>query len=200
MSTAAPPRRLCSVIAKAQGDKPLGTAWAVRRMLAMELELPWPEDFFAARAFPVGMGEKLAALWAEHPETGILAFAPDRVNTVPGMTRIIDFRYPEPPHAAATREDEPRPAPSVTPGPRWSTEGMDQLPRAVRTRFVRRLCRAGGCPEDALSAHVLASIDEALLHPGPRRAWDLHPRSRLHLAEGWLWLEPCGAATRAANH
>lgn len=105
MTTAAPPRRFCSVIAKAQGDNPLGTAWAVRRMLAMELELPWPEDFFAARAFPAGMGEKLEALWAEYPETGILAFAPDRVHAVTGMTRIIDYRYPAPPHAAAARRE-----------------------------------------------------------------------------------------------
>lgn len=101
MSTAAPPRRLCSVIAKAQGDNPLGSAWAVRRMLAMELDLPWPEDFFTARAFPAGMGEKLEALWADHPDTGVLAFAPDREHAMPGMTRIIDFRYPAPPHAAA---------------------------------------------------------------------------------------------------
>jgi hypothetical protein len=93
------------VIAKAQGDNPLGSAWAVRRMLAMELDLPWPEDFFAARAFPEGMGEKLEGLWADHPDTGIVAFAPDRVHAVPGMTRIIDFRYPEPPNAAAERRE-----------------------------------------------------------------------------------------------
>src|SRR5688572_26335407 len=103
MSTTAPPRRLCSVIAKAQGDNPLGTAWAVRRMLAMELDLPWPEDFFHARAFPEGLGGKLEALWEEYPDTGIVAFAPDRAHAVPGMTRIIDFRYPDPPHGAAER-------------------------------------------------------------------------------------------------
>ncbi len=105
MNNAAPPRRLCSVIAKAQGDNPLGTAWAVRRMLAMELDLPWPEDFFAARAFPKGMGDTLEGLWADHPGTGILAFAPDRGHAVPGKTRIIDFRYPAPPHAAAERHE-----------------------------------------------------------------------------------------------
>lgn len=105
MSAVAPPRRLCSVIAKAQGDNPLGSAWAVRRMVAMELDLPWPEDFFAARAFPEGMSEKLTTLWAEHLDYGIMAFAPDRAHAVPGMTRIIDFRYPDPPHAAAERHE-----------------------------------------------------------------------------------------------
>lgn len=77
----------------------------------------------------------------------------------------------------------------VTSAARWSTEGIQQLPRAVRTRFVRRLCRAAGCPEDALAARTLASIDDALLHPGPRRAWDLHPRLRLCLWQGELWME-----------
>ena len=103
--TAAPPRRLCSVIAKAQGDNPLGSAWAVRRMLALELELPWPEDFFASRAFPESLGETLGTLWSDQPETGMLAFAPDRAHAVPGMTRVIDFRYPDPPHAAAERHE-----------------------------------------------------------------------------------------------
>ena len=105
MSTAAPPRRLCSVIAREQGDNPLGSAWSVRRMIAMELELPWPEDFFAARAFPSGMGDRLTALWDDHLDTGMLAFAPDRQYAVPGKTRIIDFRYPDPPHAAAERRE-----------------------------------------------------------------------------------------------
>lgn len=105
MRSAAPPRRLCSVIAKAQGDHPLGSAWAVRRMLAMELDLPWPENFFAARAFPEGMGKELEALWPDHLDTGMLAFAPDRVHAEPGMTRVIDFRYPDPPHAGAERRE-----------------------------------------------------------------------------------------------
>lgn len=93
------------MIAQAQGDSPLGSAWAVRRMLAMELNLPWPENFFAARAVPEGMGDALDALWADQPDTGILAFAPDPVHAVPGMSRIIEFRYPVPPHAAAERSE-----------------------------------------------------------------------------------------------
>ena len=105
MSSAAPSRRLCSVIAKAQGDNPLGSAWAVRRMLAIELDLPWPEDFFAARSFPGGVGERLRTLWVEHLDIGILGFAPDRAHAVPGMTRIIDFRFSDPPHAAAERHE-----------------------------------------------------------------------------------------------
>lgn len=94
----------------------------------------------------------------------------------------------------------------VTCGPRWSTESMKQLPVAVRTRIVRQICRAAGAPDDALSSGTLASIDQALVRPGPARAWDLHPGLRLHLAAGELWIDPerslrpLGPATGAANH
>lgn len=84
-----------------------------------------------------------------------------------------------------------RVASPVTSVPRWSTEGMAALPAAVRTRLVRRVCQASGSPDDALSARTLASIDDALTRPGPSRAWDLHPRLRLHVAHGVLWAEPC---------
>ena len=105
MSTTAPPRRLCSVIAREQGDNPLGTAWAFRRMLAMELELPWPHNYFEAREFPAGIAEKMEALWEHHLDTGTLAFAPDRHHAIPGMIRIIDYRFPE---SAARRCRTPR--------------------------------------------------------------------------------------------
>lgn len=81
------------------------------------------------------------------------------------------------------------PAHGVPSGPRWSTEGMEALPSAVRTRLVRRVCRSAGAPDDALSASTIASIDDALACPGRRRSWDLHPFLRLHLADGELWTE-----------
>lgn len=103
-----------------------------------------------------------------------------------GLARGASAREHEGGH---TEGEHPEGEHPVTSAARWSTEGMQRLPRAVRTRFVRRLCRAAGCPEDALAARTLASIDDALLHPGPRRAWDLHPRLRLCLAQGELWME-----------
>jgi tRNA(Ile)-lysidine synthase len=125
-------------------------------------------------------------------------------------------RPAEPPSHAASSPDEaarttapsPGEARSVTSTSRWSTEGMDRLPIAVRTRIVRRVCRAAGAPDDALPARTLASIDDALVHPGPARAWDLHPRIRVHLADGELWTEDAAPspnpsespAHRATNH
>lgn len=98
-------RRLCSVIAREEGHDPIGTAWAVERMLLVEVPLPWPEDFFAARAFPPGLGDTLMTLWDRHPDTGLLAIAPDREYSREGWTRVIDFHYPAPPRAAAYRDE-----------------------------------------------------------------------------------------------
>lgn len=117
-----------------------------------------------------------------------------------------DVRSPH--EAARTSAPSPGEARSVTSAPRWSTEGMDRLPMAVRTRIVRRVCLAAGAPDDALPARTLASIDDALVHPGPGRAWDLHPRIRVHLAGGELWTEDAAPppnpsespAHRATNH
>ncbi len=88
-------------------------------------------------------------------------------------------------HADTGRDAEP----DVTPGSRWSTEGMERLPSAIRTRFVRRVCQGVGAPDDALSARTLASVDDALASPGPARTWDLHPSLRLCIALGELWAE-----------
>ncbi|MFT4037758.1 MAG: sucrase ferredoxin [Thermomicrobiales bacterium] len=105
MSVAASAPRFCSVYAQAQGDDPLGSAWAMRRMLALELALPWPNSYFEAREFPAGLGATLEALWEDYPDTGMLAFAPDPAHARPGFARVIDYRYPEPPHAAAARRE-----------------------------------------------------------------------------------------------
>lgn len=106
-SPAAPARqrRLCSVISREQGADPAGSAWAVERMVVVELSLPWPEDFTQARAFPPGLGETLLPLWERHPETGLLAIAPDRDYSREGWMRVIDFRLPAPPRARAERAE-----------------------------------------------------------------------------------------------
>jgi hypothetical protein len=74
-------------------------------MLVVELPLPWPEDFFAARAFPPGLGDTLLAMWDRHPDTGLLAIAPDRDYSREGWSRVIDFRFPALPCAATARAE-----------------------------------------------------------------------------------------------
>lgn len=91
----------------------------------------------------------------------------------------------------------------------WAIEGLANLPRAVRTRVLRRLCAAAGAEMGALGHAAIASIDRALcgragaanaLDAGaasPARAprsWDLRPGLRLRLDREGL---RCGPANRA---
>ncbi len=107
-------RQLCSVVAKALGEDLIGTAWAVARMLLVEVALPWPSDLFTARGFPAGLGELLTALWEGHPDVGMLAIAPDREHSRAGWSRVIDFTYPPARRAAAQRAEFLVPTERVT--------------------------------------------------------------------------------------
>ncbi|MCB9567730.1 MAG: tRNA lysidine(34) synthetase TilS [Myxococcales bacterium] len=85
---------------------------------------------------------------------------------------------------------------------RWQTDGLAELPRAIRTRVLRRVIFAGGGDRQALGERTLASIDRALIarareveagEHGPARgphSWDLRPRLRLGLGRSGLWLAP----------
>jgi tRNA(Ile)-lysidine synthase len=79
----------------------------------------------------------------------------------------------------------------------WSTAGLAELPRAVRTRLLRRICGDGGVDLGALGHPAIAAIDRAIgeratnapaAAAGPR-AWDLRPGRRLHLDRRGLHIE-----------
>lgn len=87
---------------------------------------------------------------------------------------------------------------------RWSTDGLHDLPRAVRTRVIRRICGLAGADLGALRAAVVEDIDrvvvaraaalggsDAILRP---HAWDLHPGLCLRLGRTGLALGPAGGA------
>lgn len=87
----------------------------------------------------------------------------------------------------------------------WALEGLAGLPRAVRTRVLRRICELGGVDMGALGHGAIASVDRALCGreaaanapdagaASPARAprsWDLRPGLRLRLDRGGLRIEP----------
>ena len=94
----------------------------------------------------------------------------------------------------------------------WATEGLDGLPRAIRTRVLRRICELGGVDMGALGHSAIASVDRALCgraaavnapdagSASPARAprtWDLRPGLRLRLDRGGLRLGPAAAPSEA---
>lgn len=87
----------------------------------------------------------------------------------------------------------------------WAAEGLAGLPRAIRTRVLRRICELGGVDMGALGHSAIASVDRALCgraaavnapdagSASPARAprtWDLRPGLRLRLDRGGLRLGP----------
>lgn len=78
----------------------------------------------------------------------------------------------------------------------WSTAGLSGLPRAVRTRLLRRICGDGGASLPDLGHSAIAAIDRALAETAPGsagpRAWDLRPGRRLRLDARGLHVEVVG--------
>lgn len=82
----------CSTVSAASGEDPAGSSWAVRRMILIELPLPWPENVLRARNAPEGLEKLVWETYTSLPEPwGFIGFAPDPAYSVDGMTRIFDL-------------------------------------------------------------------------------------------------------------
>lgn len=55
--TAKPRVTLCSTVSEASGEDPAGSAWGVRRIIMVELPLPWPYDVLGGKRVPEGLRE-----------------------------------------------------------------------------------------------------------------------------------------------
>lgn len=84
---------LCSDISKASGEDPAGSAWSVRRIVLMELRLPWAYNVLQSKRAPEGLEALLLELYDSLDEPwGMIGLAPDPAYSVEGMTRIIDLQ------------------------------------------------------------------------------------------------------------
>ena len=84
---------LCSTVSEASGEDPAGSAWALRRIVMMELRLPWAYNSLESRHAPEGLGELLFELYEALEEPwGTIGIAPDPAYSSEGMTRIIDLQ------------------------------------------------------------------------------------------------------------
>lgn len=95
---------------------------------------------------------------------------------------------------AARRRVEARGA-ERTSSPRYDLAQFHQLPRAVRTRLLRRVFVAAGAPPSQLGRRSVDDIDRAIVGdlragrgPSPRR-WDLPGGGLAHVAKGAVWAE-----------
>lgn len=86
----------CSTVSEASGEDPAGSSWAVRRMILIELPLPWPENSLRARNAPEGLEALVWEVYESLEEPwGFIGFAPDPAYSVEGNTRIFDLTLRE---------------------------------------------------------------------------------------------------------
>lgn len=92
-STSKPTITFCSTVSEASGEDPAGSAWSLRRIMLIELPLPWPYNSLESREAPEGLTELLYEVYdtVEQP-WGMIGIAPDPDYSVEGMRRIIDLR------------------------------------------------------------------------------------------------------------
>ena len=86
--------RLCSVVSKAAGDDPGGTASAFDAYLGIELAPPWKSNVVESRHFPRGIFEPLEKLLQAGTVVKATALMPDPEYSHPGHTRILYLTRP----------------------------------------------------------------------------------------------------------
>ncbi len=98
---------------------------------------------------------------------------------------------------------------------RWSLAEFDRLPRAVRTRVLRRIVAIEGVELEQLRRRTLDELEAAALavaqadrrrraepgsaSPAPKR-WDVAPKLRVTIHRNGLWVGPGESASDAGNH
>ncbi|MDZ8136595.1 MAG: sucrase ferredoxin [Nostoc sp. DedQUE04] len=84
--------RFCSLVSKANGEDPIGTAGTCNHWLIMELPQPWPQNIFQEdpRIKPLlGLFQELAV--KHGVQLRPMLIAPDREYSHPGFTRLMYY-------------------------------------------------------------------------------------------------------------
>ena len=88
--------RFCSIVSKANGEDPIGTAGTADHWLILELGQPWTEKMFKEDPRIAPLIELFKQLFMKH---GVIMrpmlIAPDPDYSQPGETRIIYYRRPQ---------------------------------------------------------------------------------------------------------
>jgi hypothetical protein len=119
--------RLCSLVSEASGEDPIGSAWATDHYLLVELALPWGPNVLEGKQVPAGFGDLILEAWDQGARWGLIGIAPDDVYSVPGMTRVIDFRLPAAPFRRFERDEYLFPPEALVPSLRVLSKAAKPL-------------------------------------------------------------------------
>jgi hypothetical protein len=98
--------RFCSVVSKANGEDPIGTADTYDQWLILEMPLPWAKTIWMEpNPVPPDVHAALAPVWELNFRFRPLAIAPDRDYSQPGHTHVLHFRRPAAPFAQLEKRE-----------------------------------------------------------------------------------------------
>lgn len=129
--------RLCSVVSKASGEDPVGSATPFKHCLMVEVEAPWEEDTTKSRGFQKGLWEVIEAARDRGLIGKFTALMPDPEYSRQGHTRFLYFRRPPGPFAAYEKDDFLVPDPELLPAIEALFAGPDELSRFEQHSTLR---------------------------------------------------------------
>ena len=97
--------RLCSLVSRANGEDPIGSASPFETCLMIEVPQPWVRDVAGSRRFPEGLPQVVEAASKGGQIGKLTALLPDREYSREGHTRLIFWRRPPGPFAAYGKDD-----------------------------------------------------------------------------------------------
>jgi hypothetical protein len=208
-------RRLCSLVSRANGEDPIGSAKPIENRLIVELPQPWQRDALGSRRLVEG----LRPIVEGAREAGLLdafsAILPDREYSRNGHTRLLFLRKPSGPFAVYEKEDflVPNGGVAAAAGALLKGDGLGRFERyRQQTDHVRDIlvCTHGGrdvcCGKFGYPAYDLLRRRHAA--PGKLRVWRTShigghrfAPTMIDYPEGRHWghLEPWAAERLAAR-
>jgi hypothetical protein len=97
--------RLCSLVSKANGEDPIGSAKAVKNRLIVELPQPWLSNALGSRRLVEGLRPVVEGAQDDGLLGAFSAILPDREYSRNGHNRLLFLRRPEGPFAAYDKVD-----------------------------------------------------------------------------------------------
>jgi len=107
--------RFCSLVSKASGQEPIGSAGTFHQWLICEIPQPWPTTIWQDNPLVAAVLEMVKTLRQQGVYVRPLMIAPDREYSHPDYTRILYYRRPHPCFADFEKQEFILPTHQVVP-------------------------------------------------------------------------------------